>query len=297
MRNVFIIGPDKKIKLVLVYPMTTGRNFQEILRVIDSLQMTAKHQRRDAGRLETGRGRHHRGLGQRRRGQDDLSAGWKSPKPYLRIVPQPKTVDGIRRRVDRSMALRLSAAARTRSRNFSTSAFRCRLSPDSACAEANIRLEVSPVSLAPCAALRMLTATSAVPLAAARTLCAMFCVAPRCCSTAAEIEVAISLMRSMVWPIALIALTDSSVAELHVADLARYLLGRLRGLAGQALDLLRHHRKAAAGVAGARGLDGGVQRQQIGLLGNRGDQFDDVADPRARLRQLVDPLIGGARPA
>jgi len=65
-RNVFVIGPDKKIKLVMVYPMTTGRNFQEILRAID------------AGRLETGRGRHHRWLGFRRRGQDDLSAGLES---------------------------------------------------------------------------------------------------------------------------------------------------------------------------------------------------------------------------
>src|SRR5215472_4680859 len=71
-RNVFVIGPDKKIKLVMVYPMTTGRNFQEILRSIDSLQMTAK--RRDACGLEAGRGRDHRGLGVQRRGQDDLAA-------------------------------------------------------------------------------------------------------------------------------------------------------------------------------------------------------------------------------
>ncbi len=66
-RNVFIIGPDKKIKLVLVYPMTTGRNFAEILRVDRLPADDGQASRRDAGRLETGRGRHHRGLRQRRR--------------------------------------------------------------------------------------------------------------------------------------------------------------------------------------------------------------------------------------
>ena len=74
-RNVFVIGPDKKIKLVLVYPMTTGRNFQEILRVDRLAADDREAPRRDAGRLETGRRRHHRRLGHRRRGQDDLSAG------------------------------------------------------------------------------------------------------------------------------------------------------------------------------------------------------------------------------
>jgi alkyl hydroperoxide reductase subunit AhpC len=87
-RNVFVIGPDKKVKLVLVYPMTTGRNFDEVLRVIDSLQLTAKH------RVST--------PVNWKQGEDVIIAGsvsndeakqifgdWKEPKPYIRIVPQP----------------------------------------------------------------------------------------------------------------------------------------------------------------------------------------------------------------
>ena len=89
-RNVFVIGPDKKIKLVLVYPMTTGRNFDEVLRVIDSLQLTAKHKVATPANWTAGRRRDHRRLRLRRRGQGDLSGGWESPKPYIRIVPQPK---------------------------------------------------------------------------------------------------------------------------------------------------------------------------------------------------------------
>ena len=88
-RNVFVIGPDKKIKLILVYPMTTGRNFDEVLRVIDSLQLTADHKVSTPVNW--------------RQGEDVIIAGsvsdeqareifgeWESPKPYIRIVPQPR---------------------------------------------------------------------------------------------------------------------------------------------------------------------------------------------------------------
>jgi thioredoxin-dependent peroxiredoxin len=88
-RNVFVIGPDKKVKLVLVYPMTTGRNFDEVLRVIDSLQLTAKHRVATPVNWQ--------------QGEDVIIAGsvsndeakeifgeWDSPKPYIRIVPQPQ---------------------------------------------------------------------------------------------------------------------------------------------------------------------------------------------------------------
>ena len=72
-RNVFVIGPDKKIKLILVYPMTTGRNFDEVLRVIDSLQLTANHKVSTPVKLAAGRGRDHRRLGLRRRSEGDLA--------------------------------------------------------------------------------------------------------------------------------------------------------------------------------------------------------------------------------
>ena len=89
-RNVFIIGPDKKIKLVLVYPMTTGRNFQEILRVIDSLQMTAKHRVATPADWKQGEDVIIAGSVTDDEAKTIYPQGWKSPKPYIRIVPQPK---------------------------------------------------------------------------------------------------------------------------------------------------------------------------------------------------------------
>jgi alkyl hydroperoxide reductase subunit AhpC len=89
-RNVFVIGPDKKIKLVLVYPMTTGRNFAEILRVIDSLQMTAKHRVATPADWQQGGDVIIAGSVTDDEAKTIYPQGWKSPKPYIRIVPQPK---------------------------------------------------------------------------------------------------------------------------------------------------------------------------------------------------------------
>ena len=81
MRSVFVIGPDKKIKLMLTYPMTTGRNFDEILRVLDSMQLTAEAQGGDAGELEAGRGRDHRRLGVSDEDAKKMfPGGWKTPE-------------------------------------------------------------------------------------------------------------------------------------------------------------------------------------------------------------------------
>jgi alkyl hydroperoxide reductase subunit AhpC len=89
-RNVFVIGPDKKIKLVLVYPMTTGRNFQEILRAIDSLQMTAKHRIATPADWKQGDDVIIAGSVSDEEAKKIYPHGWKAPKPYLRIVPQPR---------------------------------------------------------------------------------------------------------------------------------------------------------------------------------------------------------------
>jgi thioredoxin-dependent peroxiredoxin len=88
-RNVFIIGPDKKIKLILVYPMTTGRNFDEILRVIDSLQLTAKHKVATPANWKQGEEVIIAGSMSNDDARKVYPEGWKEPKPYLRIVPQP----------------------------------------------------------------------------------------------------------------------------------------------------------------------------------------------------------------
>jgi thioredoxin-dependent peroxiredoxin len=89
LRNVFVIGPDKKIKLVLVYPMSTGRNFDEVLRVIDSLQLTAKHQVSTPAQWQQGDDVIISGSVSNEEAEKTYPDGWKSPKPYIRIVPQP----------------------------------------------------------------------------------------------------------------------------------------------------------------------------------------------------------------
>ena len=89
-RNVFVIGPDKKIKLILVYPMTTGRNFDEVLRVIDSLQLTAKHKVATPVNWKQGEDVIIAGSVSDDDAKKLYPQGWKAPKPYIRIVPQPK---------------------------------------------------------------------------------------------------------------------------------------------------------------------------------------------------------------
>jgi alkyl hydroperoxide reductase subunit AhpC len=90
LRNVFVIGPDKKIKLVLIYPMTTGRNFDEVLRVIDSLQLTANHKVATPAQWQQGDDVIIAGSVSDEAAKETYPDGWKSPKPYIRIVPQPQ---------------------------------------------------------------------------------------------------------------------------------------------------------------------------------------------------------------
>jgi len=89
-RNVFVIGPDKKIKLILIYPMATGRNFDEVLRVIDSLQLTAKHRVATPVNWQPG----NEVIILTSVSDDEAKAmypqGWKAPKPYLRVIAQPE---------------------------------------------------------------------------------------------------------------------------------------------------------------------------------------------------------------
>jgi len=89
-RNVFVIGPDKKIKLVLVYPMSTGRNFDEVLRVLDSLQLTAKHKVSTPVNWRQGEDVIISGSVSDEEAKKTYPQGWKAPKPYIRIVPAPK---------------------------------------------------------------------------------------------------------------------------------------------------------------------------------------------------------------
>jgi alkyl hydroperoxide reductase subunit AhpC len=88
-RNVFVIGPDKRVKLILVYPMTTGRNFDEVLRVIDSLQLTAKHKVATPANWRPGEKVIIAGSVSNEQAKESYPDGWEEPRPYIRIVPQP----------------------------------------------------------------------------------------------------------------------------------------------------------------------------------------------------------------
>jgi alkyl hydroperoxide reductase subunit AhpC len=88
-RNVFVIGPDKKVKLIIVYPMTTGRNFDEVLRVIDSLQLTATHRVATPVNWQQGENVIIAGSVSDEEAKKTYPKGWSSPRPYIRIVPQP----------------------------------------------------------------------------------------------------------------------------------------------------------------------------------------------------------------
>jgi alkyl hydroperoxide reductase subunit AhpC len=90
-RNVFVIGPDKTVKLILVYPMTTGRNFDEVLRVIDSLQLTAKHKVSTPVNWQRGEDVIIAGSVSDDQARELWPEGWESPKPYIRIVPAPSS--------------------------------------------------------------------------------------------------------------------------------------------------------------------------------------------------------------
>ena len=89
-RTVFVIGPDKKVKLMLFYPMTTGRNFDEILRAIDSMQLTAKHKVATPAQWKQGQDVIIAGSVSDEDAKKLFPQGWKAPKPYLRITQQPK---------------------------------------------------------------------------------------------------------------------------------------------------------------------------------------------------------------
>jgi len=89
-RNVYVIGPDKKVKLVLSYPMSTGRNFDEVLRVLDSMQLTAKHKVATPVNWKDGQDVIILPAVSDDEAKQKYPQGWKAPKPYLRIVPQPK---------------------------------------------------------------------------------------------------------------------------------------------------------------------------------------------------------------
>ena len=104
-RNVFIIGPDKRIRLILIYPMTTGRNFDEVLRVLDSLQLTAKFKVATPANWKPGEDVIIAGSVSDQQARKIYPQGWKAPKPYIRIVPQPRcTTDQLHLRDEREEA-------------------------------------------------------------------------------------------------------------------------------------------------------------------------------------------------
>jgi alkyl hydroperoxide reductase subunit AhpC len=88
-RTVFVVGPDKKIKLMLTYPMSTGRNFDEVLRVLDSIQLTAKHKVATPVNWKNGEDVIIIPAVSDEEAKEKYPGGWESPKPYIRIVPQP----------------------------------------------------------------------------------------------------------------------------------------------------------------------------------------------------------------
>ena len=92
LRNVFVIGPDKKIKLVLIYPMTTGRNFDEVLRVLDSLQLTAEHAVATPAQWQPGNDVIIAGSVTNEQAAEKYPDGWEEPRPYIRIVQDPNGV-------------------------------------------------------------------------------------------------------------------------------------------------------------------------------------------------------------
>src|SRR5262245_46132897 len=136
------------------------------------------------------------------------------------------------------------------------------------------------------------TAVSVVRRAAVSTLRAISWVAAPCWVTAAAMVLEIAPMSRIVRSIAPIAWIARVVAFCMPPILRRDVIGRLGGLARQRLDLARHDRKATAGLASTGRLDGGVERQEIGLLGNVGDQAHHVADAAGRLVELLDGRIG-----
>src|SRR3954453_2337096 len=173
----------------------------------------------------------------------------------------------------------------------SSSSRRRVLSLDSVRAEFSTSSEAAPVSVAPRLTCMTLAAASWVPCATFWTLRAISCVAALCCSTALAIVLAISEILPMV-PADLLYRSDRFLCRaLHAHDVIGNLVGRSRGLAGQRFHFRCDHGKSTAGIACASRLDRRVQCEQIGLLGNRGDQLDHVADLLRRARQLADAAI------